>query len=282
MTSLHIPEPCRYDWQQMTPQEKGRLCAQCDKVVRDFTHLTTEEIQEELKTVSGRTCGRVRAEQITPVPPRHVEWWVKFPVQRLRVFIFAFIAVFGMEVWGLSQAQASEWATLQAELQDPTLLADYLAEPQSGRITLRGKVLDAEDGSPVEYAAVVIEYQGEVVTGSYTNEDGYFKIVFDTEETGNQPYSVRIRYLSNEVVKENVATDIEEMLVFITTGVTLKDVSLVAEEFHGRNIHILEGDLIHHHVIRSSTISKCYFQGGYFERGLNRSDIFFREGDPPK
>ncbi|MGG5616684.1 hypothetical protein ACPDHI_10415 [Myroides odoratimimus] len=34
---IEIPEPCHEDWDKMAPQDKGRHCAVCDKVVVDFS-----------------------------------------------------------------------------------------------------------------------------------------------------------------------------------------------------------------------------------------------------
>jgi len=39
---IHIPEPCSENWDKMTPQGGGRYCLSCDKVVTDFTNMTTE------------------------------------------------------------------------------------------------------------------------------------------------------------------------------------------------------------------------------------------------
>ncbi|MGL5275622.1 hypothetical protein [Myroides sp.] len=45
---IEIPEPCHEDWNLMIPQEKGRHCTVCDKVVMDFTTSTKDEFVEEV------------------------------------------------------------------------------------------------------------------------------------------------------------------------------------------------------------------------------------------
>ena len=60
---IAIPEPCHEGWQNMSPVEKGRFCASCQKTVLDFTHLSDNEI---LKLVSkdDNLCGRINVSQL--------------------------------------------------------------------------------------------------------------------------------------------------------------------------------------------------------------------------
>lgn len=60
---ITIPKPCHENWNQMTPDEKGRFCGVCSKSVRDFTRLSDLEI---IENVSGNTniCGNFRVNQL--------------------------------------------------------------------------------------------------------------------------------------------------------------------------------------------------------------------------
>jgi len=60
---ITIPKPCYENWDLMTPTEKGRFCAVCSKVVRDFTECNYDEIYEELST-NEKICGRFRGNQL--------------------------------------------------------------------------------------------------------------------------------------------------------------------------------------------------------------------------
>lgn len=60
MKTVIVPKPCSYAWDKMThmPDEKGRHCAACDKVVVDFTAMSTEQIIQYLKqNKSSKVCG---------------------------------------------------------------------------------------------------------------------------------------------------------------------------------------------------------------------------------
>ena len=60
---IFIPEPCHEGWQNMTPVEKGRFCASCQKTVLDFTHLSDNEIIN-LVSKNDALCGRINVSQL--------------------------------------------------------------------------------------------------------------------------------------------------------------------------------------------------------------------------
>lgn len=60
---ITIPEPCHEGWQNMTPVEKGRFCAFCQKTVLDFTHLSDNEIIN-LVSKNDNLCGRINTSQL--------------------------------------------------------------------------------------------------------------------------------------------------------------------------------------------------------------------------
>lgn len=86
---ISIRKPCHENWNEMSPNEKGRLCDKCCKVVVDFTKKTTSQIVEFLEARSSeKVCGRFRAEQVAvPVSSG------KLP--RTKVFLAALYFVFG-------------------------------------------------------------------------------------------------------------------------------------------------------------------------------------------
>ncbi len=60
---ISIPEPCHKGWQNMTPVEKGRFCASCQKIVLDFTHLSDNEIIKVV-TKNDNLCARINGSQL--------------------------------------------------------------------------------------------------------------------------------------------------------------------------------------------------------------------------
>ena len=61
---ITIPKPCHENWDLMTPTEKGRFCAVCSKVVRDFTECTDDEIISEISNSKDEICGNFNTNQL--------------------------------------------------------------------------------------------------------------------------------------------------------------------------------------------------------------------------
>lgn len=75
---ISIPHPCNQDWNQMTPNERGRFCNACQKDVTDFTTLSDREISAKLATTAN-ICGRLRVSQLDrqlDVPKEKSTAWV--------------------------------------------------------------------------------------------------------------------------------------------------------------------------------------------------------------
>ncbi|SHJ10156.1 CarboxypepD_reg-like domain-containing protein [Mesonia phycicola] len=60
---INIPEPCQENWQEMTPSQKGKFCARCQKEVTDFTKLSSSEIARKMSK-DKQLCGRFTKAQL--------------------------------------------------------------------------------------------------------------------------------------------------------------------------------------------------------------------------
>jgi hypothetical protein len=75
--TLSVSEPCHENWDRMTPEQKGRFCAGCQKTVVDFTNMSDRQIAEFFKKTSGTTCGRFYSDQLNReivVPKKRIPW----------------------------------------------------------------------------------------------------------------------------------------------------------------------------------------------------------------
>jgi hypothetical protein len=61
---LSVPEPCKQDWDAMTPDAQGRFCSMCAKSVIDFTGMSDQQISQVVLAGNGKVCGRFKNEQL--------------------------------------------------------------------------------------------------------------------------------------------------------------------------------------------------------------------------
>lgn len=59
---IEIKSPCNENWDKMTPKDKGRHCAKCEKVVNDFTQMSEFETIRFLH-YNKNVCGRYNITQ---------------------------------------------------------------------------------------------------------------------------------------------------------------------------------------------------------------------------
>ena len=76
LKKVSIPKPCSYGWDKMsvTNDNTGRHCKACDKIVVDFTVMTTVELQNFILNYEGaKTCGHFKTIDTTI----NVTWFQK-------------------------------------------------------------------------------------------------------------------------------------------------------------------------------------------------------------
>ena len=61
---LAVPQPCSEEWNKMTPTEKGKHCANCNKVITDFTVFSDKELIDFISNAKGTVCGRINSYQL--------------------------------------------------------------------------------------------------------------------------------------------------------------------------------------------------------------------------
>lgn len=75
--TLSVTKPCHEDWEQMTPDQRGRFCASCQKSVVDFTAMSDRQVADYFKKSSVSTCGRFYRDQLDReiiVPKKGLPW----------------------------------------------------------------------------------------------------------------------------------------------------------------------------------------------------------------
>lgn len=160
---LSIPTPCHENWEQMTPQERGRFCAACQKTVVDFTNMSDRQVVEYFKKANN-VCGRFNTTQLEreiPVPRKSFPWARTFFQLTLPTFLLS-----------LKTSAQGEVRVKTVVCATPTKKeAGVLSKPDSiAGSRLKGKVV-AEEGRPVVGATVNI--LGTTIN-TQTDDNGYF------------------------------------------------------------------------------------------------------------
>ncbi len=88
--NISIPEPCSENWDKMLPEEKGRFCMSCQKVVVDFTTMSDEQLLKYFTDHEGKsTCGHFLATQVDRplVIPQKKYWYYSINKKVAAAFI---------------------------------------------------------------------------------------------------------------------------------------------------------------------------------------------------
>jgi len=107
---LQVKESCKADWGKMTPQEQGRFCGKCEKVVVDFSEMSDQEIVDQIKKSSKGLCGRFYEDQLLRELDASVSF-AKNPIWRNRWSgIAAGLMLIGSLSFPMAQAQTATTA----------------------------------------------------------------------------------------------------------------------------------------------------------------------------
>lgn len=179
---VSIPEPCHEDWEQMSPTERGRFCASCQKVVVDYSQMSDAQILAAIKKTgaSGLGCGRLSAQQqdriLLPAPDNG---------RRLPRFTARVAAsLLGLQL--LAQDAGAQTKSDSAQVQPPGGPQQQPAQP----LRLSGYLRDETTLRPIAGASLQLEKLGFTAC---TEADGKFTFLLPADsDTGRTEKIVRI------------------------------------------------------------------------------------------
>lgn len=163
---VNIPEPCHEDWNKMSPRDKGRHCAACNKTVMDFTSRTDEQIVKTL-TNTEQICGRFKTSQLN----REMVLTRKDKNNYLSLIasgVLAFMTLGSQDIL----AQGSPKTVKVDSLKTPKVKGK-IAQSILKEKVVTGLVTTAEDGLPLPGASVIVK---GTARGAQTDIDGKYSI----------------------------------------------------------------------------------------------------------
>ncbi|HIB38517.1 carboxypeptidase-like regulatory domain-containing protein [Mesonia sp.] len=172
---LNIPEPCHEDWQQMSPTQKGKFCASCQKEVIDFTKLSASEIARKTKN-AVQLCGRFTSTQLE----QEYISVSQNSLSRLGIALGlgSIIAVAQPSFAQEEKQDRIEVYQLQGEV--------ALTTQTNDSISITGTVTD-EKGTPLPGVDII---QKSTTNKSITDFDGRFKINISEEDYNSEVYLI--------------------------------------------------------------------------------------------
>lgn len=221
----------------MPPMGRGRHCAVCDKVVRDFEYSNAEEIKAEIENGSVH-CGRFSSKAMA-LQPLAIQAFAKIPLAYLKKVVFALTLVFGLEAWGISHAQAQ---TLQPAV-DALRFQDNLAaalQDTSNELRIVGTIQDVYTRESVMHASVVLYHRGEPIQGTLSNSEGKFELVVQKDDLSEGVFDLHLSYLGKTREDKGIKADFHEFLYLIDASQFLPTV-----EIEGRANSMILGELVY-------------------------------------
>jgi len=220
--SISIPNPCHEKWGGMTATQQGAFCKSCKKQVIDFTTKTEDEIFKILAGATGKVCGRFADYQIdTPVTkspkPQPLARW-KAIAAGTALFFSAEKAI-AVDTGNVTKAKAVNHLRAETDTVSGTRIfatgevnfAPVIHEPVvdsiSGHYKISAKVIDRNDGQPLEFAYVSII--GTTI-GVSTDSNGYFEMDIDSNKMGTNNPTLKVSYIGYNSREDIKAANLRE------------------------------------------------------------------------
>jgi hypothetical protein len=174
----------------MDVDEKGRFCAVCSKVVRDFTGMDTQAAADIIAAAPvGSICGRFRQSQVTP-PSRSWLSPKNLPMS-LRRFLIVLVICFGPGVMGLHAESASQ------------LRQEYIAQAQDSN-AITGSVVDHRTGRLLRDIEVRLMRGKQVVAVAVVDANGEFQLELPGDTGKRRSYSLVLAYKGRDLAQYRV------------------------------------------------------------------------------
>lgn len=199
MSSFYIPKPCHENWNSMTPQEKGRHCDVCSKVVVDFTQKTPVEVDKIMNEAEGSVCGNFSIDQLNHEAQMKV---FKNPNNLFnRNFKYFAMSVFGFFAFNKkAEAQMKGKVAIRGDV------APYEYENTNKEITTLSGTIKKADGKPAGGAVVVITSEGNEIGRTTAIANGAYSIKIRPGKIVNKKVNVTVNYSHVETKHVNDLT----------------------------------------------------------------------------
>jgi carboxypeptidase-like protein len=176
---IQIPKPCHENWNNMAPDEQGRFCGSCQKIVVDFTAMSDKELLDHISTTAGQhACGRFSTHQLNTDLTK---------TESKRQFSWAY--VWNVLLASLLATESYAQGELQIKKKQEMYLPDVAPTPGPFEVRERdsvpekivqGIILQSKTNKPLQYAYVTIKGTSK---GVVCNDKGEFRIAVEDKDS---------------------------------------------------------------------------------------------------
>jgi hypothetical protein len=183
-------QPCHERWDKMLPDEKGRHCAKCDKVVCDATQLDDQQLMKLINESEKQVCLRIQENRAQKVFRSKFHRW-KYAI------MVVILSWFFDSKKAIAQVLEEKEAPHQPTDSIPAVLK---------KVTLKGVVNDSTNKklTPIESAMITLKYNGKSLGGTFSNEKGEFCKSIEENFVNGDSIEITVKYLFHNDLKQIV------------------------------------------------------------------------------
>lgn len=175
---IEIPNPCHEDWNTMTPEAKGRFCSSCEKIVIDFTGMTSREISQTLKSQKN-VCGRINESQLAATYFHIDGLRIHFPFKNLAAGMLLLLA----PITTYSQNSSSTTTSVEKREIVESKWVGEIAVIDTPLHIVQIKVIDSNGKVLNNVTVELIDEEGVRLGTMVSNVDGFAKIQFEANNS---------------------------------------------------------------------------------------------------
>ena len=202
----------------MTPQEQGRHCASCNKVVVDFTKKKKEEISSIMENATGKVCGHFNLSQLSQKEQQKV--FLKPTNIFNRNWKYFLLAAFGF--FNLNK-KADAQLKGKVALRGDVAPVDY--HNVNTDVTKISGTVKNSDGKSVANAHIAVRSGEKLILTANTNANGTYAIKIQPGKIVNNKISILVThpdyesknvdelYISKAETKLNITLEMEYMIM---------------------------------------------------------------------
>lgn len=165
------PKQCDQIWEEMTPTEKGRICAKCEKHIYDFENMKWNEILDVHQNSKAPVCGNYNQKQIK-YWGREIPKWYE-PYAKYLVSL------------GIVKLFLSNEPLIANNNADSTFQTQQINQEQIPKekiksdtsIVIKGELIHYETYNPIAGAKITLS---DIPNSTITDNNGKFELKIDS------------------------------------------------------------------------------------------------------